>query len=177
MLDNRIKFEERYDNCEYKTITLYFYAPKEYLTRDYPDAVSATISVEFPVGYADPAYASVMISPTNVDGSDYDWCDIFLAYSMVEDLIDLAGDIKKMKISAGVYPNTHAYVMENDTVNRRCNRCGSVVLKETNIESYPYQCMNCDENMYEIETHIGEPHTEEELDELLINTLILCLDD
>ena len=37
--------------------------------------------------------------------------------------------------------------------------------------------MACDENMYEIETHIGEPHTTEEFNELLINSLILCLDD
>lgn len=74
-------------------------------------------------------------------------------------------------------PKTFAYVIENDTINRRCNRCGAVVLKETNIPWYLYQCIACDENMYEIETYIGEPHTTEELNELLINSLILCLDD
>ena len=75
------------------------------------------------------------------------------------------------------YPKTFAYVKENDTVNRRCNRCGSVVLRETNINCYPFQCMSCDENMYGIETHIGEPHTEEEFDELCENTCALLLLD
>ena len=84
--------------------------------------------------------------------------------------------MKTEKFDINKNPKTYAYVMENDTVNRRCNKCGSVVLKETNIESYPYQCMACDENMFEIETYLGEPHTTLELDDLLVNTLILGLD-
>lgn len=74
-------------------------------------------------------------------------------------------------------PKTFAYVLENDTVNRRCNRCGSVVLKETNIKNYPYQCMSCDDNLYETETHIGADHTDEEFDKLCMDTLILELDN
>ena len=85
--------------------------------------------------------------------------------------------MKTEKFNIEQNPKTFAYVIENDTINRRCNRCGAVVLKETNIPWYPYQCMACDENMYEIETHIGESHTTEEFNELLINSLILCLDD
>lgn len=83
----------------------------------------------------------------------------------------------KQKFNIEKYPKTFAYVLENDTINRRCNRCGCVVLKETNVPDYPYQCMSCDENMYEFETHIGNDHTDEELDKLCIDTLILELDN
>ena len=182
MLDKRIVFEERYDCEEYGTTTLYFIAPKELLYNDYPEAVSAEICIECPMEHIEPAYAAVGISPTDEDGSDYDWCDFDLPYDIIGRLIDLAhkngGDnMYKETFDMNKYPKTYNYVMENDTVNRRCNRCGSVVLKETNIKGYPYQCMACDENMYEMETHIGEPHTNEELDELLVNTLVLCLDE
>lgn len=84
----------------------------------------------------------------------------------------------KQKFNVEKAPKTFAYVLENDTINRRCNMCGAVVLKETFVEGYPYQCMSCDENLYEIETHIGELHTDEELDELCCNTeFLLCLDN
>lgn len=83
----------------------------------------------------------------------------------------------KQKFNIEKYPKTFAYVLENDTGNRRCNMCGRVVLKETNGSNYPYQCMNCDEKLYEIETHFGEDHTAEELDELCMNSLILELDN
>lgn len=73
---------------------------------------------------------------------------------------------------------TYQYVLDNDMVNVRCNRCGSVVLRETFVEGYPYQCMECDENLYGIETHIGAEHTRKELDRLVQNTArLLCLDD
>lgn len=75
------------------------------------------------------------------------------------------------------YPNTAKYVLENDTQNIRCNCCGSVVLKETFVEGYPYQCMACDVNLYAIETHKGEYHSEQEFDQLCWDTLaLLCLD-
>lgn len=182
MLDSRIRFEERYDNREYNSTTLYFIAPKDIFPIDCPEAVEMEISLEFPKGCGDPAYTSVALSPINEHGECYDWYDIDLPCGDIGALIALAyssggGDMKVERFDVVKYPKTYAYVMENDTVNRRCNRCGSVVMRETNIVGYPYQCMACDENMYEIETHIGEPHTEEELDELLINTLILGLDD
>ena len=74
------------------------------------------------------------------------------------------------------YPKTAKFIKRNDTVNRRCNRCGSVVLKETFVPAYPFQCMSCDENLYGIETHLGEPHTDAELAQLCEDTLILELD-
>lgn len=86
--------------------------------------------------------------------------------------------MKKERFDAELSPKTHAYVLENDTINRRCNRCGSVVLKETNISGYPFQCMSCDENVFTIETHLGKPHTDAELNELFIDTRdLLLLDD
>lgn len=85
--------------------------------------------------------------------------------------------MEKEKFDAEVSPKTHAYVLKNDTINRRCNRCGSVVLKETNIIGYPFQCMSCDENMLTIETHLGNPHTDAELNELCIKTRDLLLLD
>ena len=82
------------------------------------------------------------------------------------------------KFNKRKYPKTFVYVSENDTVNRRCNVCGSVVLKETFVKGYPYQCMNCDENRYETETHLGEPHSKDELNYLYCDTRdLLLLDD
>lgn len=77
------------------------------------------------------------------------------------------------------YPKTAAYVMRNFTVNRRCNRCGGIVLREPEKGEmrYPYQCMLCDEDLYGIETYIGKVYTEEEFQELLFTTRDLLLLD
>ena len=86
--------------------------------------------------------------------------------------------MKNQKFDVENSPKSFAYVLENDTGNIRCNRCGSVVLKEPSTEKYPYQCMNCDENMFGIETHEGVYHTDEEFDELCCNVRdLLLLDD
>ena len=86
--------------------------------------------------------------------------------------------IRQREFNPLVHVNTMAYVMQNDTVCRRCNRCGSVVLDEPDSKEYPYQCMNCDEDLYRHETHIGEPHTDDEFEELCEDTFaLLCLDD
>jgi hypothetical protein len=101
MLDSRIKFDERYDSEEYETTTLYFIAPKEMLKnmmiKEYPEAISMEISIEFPMGHIEPRYADVCISPTMhivEDGIDcyeeYDWYDIDLPYDEIEELIRLA---------------------------------------------------------------------------------------
>ena len=99
MIDKRIKFDERYDNEDYETTTLYFIAPKEMLktmmVNDYPDAVSMEISIEFPTECIAPKYASVCISPTRYDEDtdsyeDYDWYDIDLPYDEIDELISLA---------------------------------------------------------------------------------------
>ena len=83
----------------------------------------------------------------------------------------------KQKFDIEKSPKTFEYVLERDTLTRRCNRCGSVVLK-SELNDYAYQCMNCDEDLYRIETHNGKPHTTEEFDELCCMTRdILLLDD
>ena len=33
----------------------------------------------------------------------------------------------------------------------RCNRCGSFVLKESEVPGYPFYCPECDENLYRFE--------------------------
>lgn len=74
------------------------------------------------------------------------------------------------------YPKTTAYVLERDAFTVRCNRCGSPVLK-SDVEGYSYQCMSCDEDLFLFETHVGEIHTTEELNELLLDTRDLLLLD
>lgn len=93
MLDNRIKFDERYDDTESELTTLYFIASKEMLAElgfDYPDAVSMEISLEFPLGTLVAERADACISPTDEDGTDYDWNDVDLPYNDVVELILLA---------------------------------------------------------------------------------------
>jgi hypothetical protein len=76
-------------------------------------------------------------------------------------------------------PKTLCYVMENDTFNKRCNFCKSVVLKEPKPteNDYPFQCLSCDENLFEFETFEGKYHNEKEFESLLCNTRDLLLLD
>ena len=98
MLDNRIKFDERYDSEDYGTTTLYFIAPKEMLkefipTKYYPDAISMEISIEFPTNHIEANYANVYVSPTREyeNGTeDYDWQDANIPNDEIEGLIKLA---------------------------------------------------------------------------------------
>lgn len=48
------------------------------------------------------------------------------------------------------YPNSVKYIEDNLT-DLRCFRCGSLLLKESEPEEYPYQCLACDENMFSFE--------------------------
>ena len=61
---SKVLFDERYRNDEYETETLYFFAPKEWLSGRYPEAISAEISVEYPVAHPEAIYATVMMSPS-----------------------------------------------------------------------------------------------------------------
>ena len=49
---------------------------------------------------------------------------------------------------------TKNYVDDRLVPNRFCNRCGRPILKSDVPEEYPFQCMHCDEDLYEIETHL-----------------------
>lgn len=75
---SKVMFDEQYKSDEYETVTLYFFAPKEWLGGLYPEAI----------------YATVMMSPTRVTDNnsveDYDWYDIVLLPTEIEQLMDLA---------------------------------------------------------------------------------------
>lgn len=98
MIGKRIKFDEKYDDEDYRTTTLYFIAPKEMLktfipTNDYPEAIAMEISIEFPANHIEANYGDVCVSPTReVDGGteEYDWYDIDLPYDEIEELIKIA---------------------------------------------------------------------------------------
>lgn len=54
---------------------------------------------------------------------------------------------------------TVGYIISHNTENVYCSRCGSPVLlsdlSDTENE-YKYQCLSCDEDLYEIETYKGD---------------------
>lgn len=97
---NKVKFEERFVNDELETVTLYFVAPKEWLSVLFPEAVHATISVEYPIAHPEASYASVMISPTKEDADggfeDYEWCDLTALPEEIEALMILAEKEEKI---------------------------------------------------------------------------------
>ncbi len=90
MIDSRIQFDERYDNSEFNTTTLYFIAPVDLLDGKYPEAESMEISVEFPTDKPQEESADVMFSPTK-DGLDYDWFRADISRGEIEELFALAG--------------------------------------------------------------------------------------
>lgn len=76
------------------------------------------------------------------------------------------------------YPKTYAYVLKNTTTDIRCNRCNAVVLLSELRPKYKYQCMACDEDMFEIEVHDGDLCSKEEFEALVIHTAMeLGLDE
>ena len=121
------KFEERYDAEEHGTTTLYFTSPKEFLkvfipTKDYPDAVSMEISIEFPTKHIEAAAAEVSVSPTReIDGGteDYDWYDAVLSYNEINALIALAEKTKQEVIpitnAAALREKVYKDYMMNET--------------------------------------------------------------
>lgn len=95
---NDIKLEDIVKSVEYKSTTLYFIGPVELLEGKYPDALHSTISIEFPDGQCEPAYASVMVTPTRkeVDGAmvDYDWVTVDWPDSVIGQLLDQYDPVK-----------------------------------------------------------------------------------
>lgn len=90
----QIEFDERYDDEEYGTTTLYFVAPKELLSDKYPEAVSVEICVECPTAHIDACHAGVGFSPTKYVEEDdcyvdFDWFDLDLPNEEIEALIAL----------------------------------------------------------------------------------------
>lgn len=94
MINKGIEFDEAWNKEDNET-ALFFTVPKEILCGNYPDAVSAEISIEFPTDLAEAEYATVEISPTRYveedDGyEDYDWCELILSDEEINALIELA---------------------------------------------------------------------------------------
>ena len=94
----QVEFVDYYHSNEEKYTTLYFTCPKEWLneysSEEYPEAVFATISVEFPDSQPEAKWATVMMSPTMEEEdesyTDYDWFDTDLPNEHIEVLINLA---------------------------------------------------------------------------------------
>ena len=74
---------------------------------------------------------------------------------------------KKLKFNKS--PWAFCYVLDHITFDVRCNYCGCPVLK-TEVDGYEYQCMNCDEELHSIETHKGSHYTDDEFNQLCLNT-------
>jgi len=83
---------------------------------------------------------------------------------------------QSLKFNPEKSPKTMSYVLEHDTGYIRCNRCGCTVLR-SEVYGYDYQCMNCDEDLYSVETYEGEIHTDEEFNQLCLDTEVLLLLD
>lgn len=91
---NEVKFDERFIDQKYGTVTLYFICPKEWLNDIFPEATHSEISIEYPINQPEAIYASVMMSPTKEDSAgnavDYNWLDIVLLPQEIEQLMNLA---------------------------------------------------------------------------------------
>lgn len=51
------------------------------------------------------------------------------------------------------YPKSKEYVDSHLVKGRYCSRCRSPILK-SDLKGYPYQCMTCDEDLFEFETFV-----------------------
>ena len=92
MIDSRIELDEWYYCESYNTVTFYFTAPKELLKPygEFLDAVSMEISIECPRDSINSESASVMYSPTDDTGSDYDWFYVDMPEDQIKELIEMA---------------------------------------------------------------------------------------
>lgn len=76
------------------------------------------------------------------------------------------------KFEPSKHPNSFAYFFKRYAEGKRCSRCGKPVLR-SDIEGYSFQCLNCDEDLFGFEVVDGEKATEEELNELCVNLVML----
>ena len=64
-----------------------------------------------------------------------------------------------------LFPHSYNYVKTHSTIIRRCNMCSNVLLINYDFEK-PFHCMYCDVELLEQESHVGEPCTDIEFNEL-----------
>lgn len=92
---SRVEFEEMHHSESFQTNTIYFKAPKEWVSNTHPECEHAEISIEYPL-FSDTIGidATVMISPTRVDeygnGEDYDWMPLDIDPERIYELIQYA---------------------------------------------------------------------------------------
>ncbi len=94
-------FDERYDNDDNGTTTLYFTAPKELLSQyvnvQYDEAIGMEISLEGTTEDVEHRHVrNIGISVSPVDGDEdntsaYDWTDIDMPYEEILKLYEIAG--------------------------------------------------------------------------------------
>lgn len=88
--------ERRILRLRYNIITIYFVGDKSLLktlipNKSYPEAISTTLSLAFPLNNIDAEYASVGVSPTKEveqGVEDYDWVDIDLPINEINLLLE-----------------------------------------------------------------------------------------
>ena len=120
MLYKGTKYRNSYVDIEEKTTTYYFSAPKDIISKEYPEAEALEISVELPNGYNDAKFASVMFSPVK-EGIPYNWYDMYLPYEDIENLLDLVPSMQIETLIAQVeeknsnLPNGW-YIVDSDTI-------------------------------------------------------------
>lgn len=87
----QIKFEESYISKMYDSVTLYFTLPKEWVSKLYPEACAAELSIEFPRAHPEPYFAQAEIAYTVEENGafvDCGWWDIDLLPQDTGALID-----------------------------------------------------------------------------------------
>ena len=104
---NGIVFDDVFDDKYSSERILYFDVPLEYLGEDYFDeedrakAVGATISISFIPEYPNWIESRFEISPTDADGSDFDWLQYDMDRDQYEELMNLAGETFDRCINVG----------------------------------------------------------------------------
>lgn len=94
---SKVKYEDSWMAEGYHSA--YFIAPAEWVSKHYPEAVSAEIRIECrDLEHFDPNYVYVEISPTREDNfgnlEDYSWYEIVLDISEIQGLMALAGMVE-----------------------------------------------------------------------------------
>lgn len=73
-------------------------------------------------------------------------------------------------------PKSFIYASTRYVPFRKCNRCGGLILR-SDTQWYTYQCMNCDEDLYDFETHFDDVVTVSDFEKLYCDVRDLLLLD
>ena len=105
ILKKKVLLDERVDNRVYGTTSFYFILPKEALKlfgfEKYNEAVGTEIHLEVPTNDFVAYNTTVMVSPTNKYGEDYDWNPLNLSRKEINSLLKIAGYKQSMLKNLG----------------------------------------------------------------------------